>query len=219
MRNLFIPIKGNSQRVPRKNFRFLGTEPLYKFQLLKFSNYTIFVDTDSEEIYQEINFDKRLKHVIVYKRPLELIGDEISVNKLIKNCILQKEIKKGLCQIHVTNPFLKKETLDQAFNFFEKRICDSVVSCNLFQNRLWRKESYGYCPINHNPMKLEQTQDLPVYYEENSAFYLFQVEHFLKTGNRIGLNPYFYEMSYPENMDIDNEDDWLMVKTIYEHEN
>ena len=37
-------------------------------------------------------------------------------------------------------------------------------------------------------MKLEQTQDLPTYYEENSTFYIFDVEMFKKTNTRIRGN-------------------------------
>ena len=91
---------------------------------------------------------------------------------------------------------------------------DSVVACNKYQNRLWRKEKYGYAPINHNPLKLEQTQDLPVFYEENSLFYIFNTQYFLNTGSRVGLDPYFYICNYPENIDIDTEDDWKLVKSL-----
>ncbi len=48
--NVFIPIKHNSQRVPQKNFRLINEEPLYKHVLLKFSDFKVYVDTDSGEI-------------------------------------------------------------------------------------------------------------------------------------------------------------------------
>ena len=42
---LFIPIKENSQRVDKKNFRILDGEQLYKYVMLKYSDFEIFVDT------------------------------------------------------------------------------------------------------------------------------------------------------------------------------
>ena len=57
-------------------------------------------------------------------------------------------------------------------------------------------------------------QDLPTYYEENSIFYIFDVEIFKKTNTRIGFNPYFYPIGFPINLDIDTEDDWNIVKLI-----
>ena len=62
-------------------------------------------------------------------------------------------------------------------------------------------------------MKLEQTQDLPHYYMENSYFYFFTTE-VLKLGNRIGKNPKPIPIEYPYNLDIDTEQDWKLVKKI-----
>lgn len=204
--NVFIPIKHNSQRVPQKNFRLINEEPLYKHVLLKFSDFKVYVDTDSGEIYHQIKEDERLSHVTVYKRRDDLKGDEISVCELIKNFIFRYDIASPVAQIHVTSPFLSSDTLRDACRYIKNY--DSVVSCTSHQSRFWRKEEYGMCPINHNPVKIEQTQDLPVFYEENSAFYVFKPEVITSYGSRIGKNPYFYDLTEPENIDIDTEADW-----------
>ncbi len=204
---VFIPIKKNSQRVKGKNFRDFFGEPLYKHTLLKLSNFEIFVDTDSEDLKIEIESDSRLTHVRPYLREKSLIGDEVSVCDLISTWIKKYKIKEDVCQVHVTSPFLNPATIHKAFLFLKQGF-DSVASANIVQTRLWREESYGFCPVNHNPVKLEQTQDLPVFYEENSLFYIFNSNYFLETGLRIGRNPFFYECSFPENIDIDTENDW-----------
>lgn len=208
---VFIPIKNNSQRVPRKNFRIFNGEPLYKHTLLKYKQHEVYVDTDSTEILEEIRQDTRLSHVIPFYREDYLIGDTVSVCSLIKNFINKFSISEPITQIHVTSPFLLDTTVSNAYNNIKDY--DSVVSCNIHNSRFWRKESYGMCPVNHNPLKLEQTQDLPEYYEENSCFYIFRPEVIMKTGNRIGIRPYFYEVTEPENLDIDTEKDWKKVIT------
>lgn len=203
---LFIPIKKNSQRVPRKNFRtFAGTQ-LYKHTLYKFTKHCVYVDTDSEEIIEQIRIDPKLSNVTVFHREKKLIGDTVSVCDLISNFVKKYNINKPIVQIHVTSPFLELKNLEDAYSKMDKY--DSVVSCNVLQTRLWRKEDYGYCPVNHNPIKLEQTQDLPILYEENSAFYIFKPEVIMQSGNRIGKNPFFYPLTYPENVDIDTEEDY-----------
>jgi len=206
---IFVPIKEISQRVPNKNFRMFGNEPLYKHTLLKLKNHNVFVDTDSKRLIEQINNDARLKHVHAYQRDQLLKGHHVSVCDLIKNFIIKKEIKEAIAQIHVTSPFLKVETLENAFLNIAQY--DSVVSCNTYNSRFWRKEQYGFCPVNHNPLKMEQTQDLPKLYEENSSFYIFQPEVIISTGNRIGANPLFYPLTTPENLDIDTEEDWKIV--------
>jgi len=202
---IFIPIKHVSQRVPHKNFRLIDGEPLYKKTLKKFSNHEIFVDTDSDQIIEELKKDK-LENVTVFKRKGSLRGNEISVCELIKNFIYQFSIKEPIAQIHVTSPFLTADLLESAYRKIKNY--DSVVSCNVIRSRIWRKEKYGFCPVNHNPLKMEQTQDLPKYYEENSAFYIFKPNIIKSYGNRIGKNPFFYEINEPYNIDIDTEEDW-----------
>lgn len=214
---IFIPIKKNSQRVKEKNFRNFLNEPLYKHTLLKLKDFNVFVDTDSEEILSEIESDSRLFHVNGIRRRKDLVGDTVSVCDLVSSWIAEYKIQGNICQIHVTSPFLKVETLFKAMSKISKGF-DSVVSCNEIQSRLWRNESYGFCPVNHNPALLEQTQDLPFYYEENSLFYIFDADYFSKTNMRIGKNPFFYKCTFPENIDIDTEDDWeksLLISEKY----
>ena len=105
---VFIPIKENSQRVPNKNFRIFKGSPLYKHTLKKLNKFNVYVDTDSDIIYNEIIKDLTLKHVTVYKRNHEMIGDEVSVCELIKHFINKFNItNETICQLHVTSPFLK----------------------------------------------------------------------------------------------------------------
>ena len=203
---IFIPIKHNSQRVKRKNFRDFGGEPLFKHTLLRYLNDEVYVDTDSDEIIDLIKKDKRLTNVVAFSRKKELRGHKVSVCDLIQDFVKTHKVESHLVQIHVTSPFLRRETIVKAEKFMEDH--DSVVSCNIYQSRFWRKETYGYCPVNHNPVKMEQTQDLPTMYEENSSFYIFDPQVILGTNSRIGVNPYFYGLTAPENIDIDIESDW-----------
>ena len=141
-----------------------------------------------------------------------LRGDKISVCDLIKDFVETYNVRCPVVQIHVTSPFLQKKTIFDAVKFINTY--DSVVSCNSYQSRFWRKEDYGYCPVNHNPVKMEQTQDLPTIYEENSAFYIFEPKVILSTNSRIGKKPYFYPIKMPENIDIDIESDWEFATLI-----
>tara|TARA_B100000287_G_scaffold184729_1_gene174696 strand:+ start:617 stop:1273 length:657 start_codon:yes stop_codon:yes gene_type:complete len=213
---VFVPIKQNSQRVPGKNFREFEGKPLYKHTLYKLSEFDVYVDTDSEEILREVLEDNNLSHVTAYARSPKLLGDEISVCELIKY-FCEKYCNDGdaVCQVHVTSPFLSVKTLKDAEAILKDiENFDSIVSCNILQTRLWRKEDYGMCPVNHNPSKLEQTQDLPCYYEENSLFYMFYSADILRTGNRIGKAPFFYMTEPSESLDIDTEDDWRLANVM-----
>jgi len=215
MIKIFIPVKEHSQRVPHKNFRFFGDRPLWLRAAEKFAEIPgaiVYVNTDSEEIQLFLSSKGSHPAISVIHRRKELCGDDVSVNLLIEDFVHTDycEEEDVVVQLHATNPFLKAETVIGALRYMDKGY-DSVVSCNVIQSRLWREESYGYCPVNHNPMKLLQTQSLPKICEENSCFYIFTPHSFLARINRIGQNPYFYPIAFPENLDIDTEDDWEMA--------
>ena len=211
---IFLPIKQQSQRVPHKNFRDFGSEPLYKHTLLKYSEHNVYVDTDSDEVAYGIAEDKRLKHVTVVCRQENLRGNLISVYELIKDFVVRYKIESPVAQIHVTSPFLKEQTVIAAASNLGRY--DSVVAATVHHSRFWRREEYGFCPVNHNPSKMEQTQDLPTYYEENSAFYIFTPATILEAGSRVGKNPLFVATSTLESLDIDTENDWSTAMKLRE---
>jgi len=216
--HVFVPVKHESQRVPGKNFRLILGEPLWHRCIRRFSeDFSIFIDTDSSDIIQAVGEDKNLQSWKIYVRERQghLCGNDMSVNRLIDHFIhselmvLQDHI---VVQIHVTSPFLSPDTVRRAVEHIKSGKYDSVVGCNIIQSRLWREEGLlGLVPVNHNPDQLHPTQHLPRFFEENSSLYAFRVSAFDVRRNRIGLNPLFMPVSFPENVDIDTEEDWNKV--------
>ena len=211
----FIPIKEHSQRIPAKNFKILRNKPLYSYIIdtISFGDKTnsIYIDTDTDIILEAY---KNQKYINAYRRNNSLIGDDVSMNLLISDFIEKFNLDNDtiVCQLHVTNPFISYATLTSAIQ--EIGLYDSVVSCNIIQNRLWTKQNSKYQPLNHDPSCLLQTQDLPYIYQENSCFYIFTVESFKKQTNRVGSNPMFYPINFPENIDIDNMSDWDLAEKV-----
>lgn len=59
-----------------------------------------------------------------------------------------------------------------------------------------------------------RTQDLPVYYNEVSAAYVFKKEVYEKYKRRIGIKPHITEVSGVECVDIDYPEDFE-IATLY----
>ena len=213
--NFLLPMKGHSERVPDKNLKLFNGKPLYHSimqQLLK-SKYLnkVYINTDSDRIAYDVKIN--FPDVEIIWRPEELIGDFVSMNRIIEHDMSCIEGDFFL-QTHSTNPLLKSTTIDSALDFFfsEGHDYDSVFSVNKWQTRLyWENGS----PINHNPEELLRTQDLSPVFEENSNFYIFTRDSFSKTKKRIGMNPHMYSMSLIEAVDIDTEFNFKMAEYIY----
>lgn len=207
-----IPMRHQSQRVPFKNMKQLCDKPLFHWivQSLQACEWIsqVVIDTDSDEIAQNAteNFD-----VKILKRPEHLCGEMVSVNDLIAYQISQLDGDVFL-QTHSTNPLLTTSTLNQAIGeFFTQNEFDSVFSVTQLQTRLYWQDGK---PVNHNPLEMLRTQDLPPLYEENSNFYIFTRQSFAKQKTRIGLTPKMFVMDKLEATDIDEMSDFILAEIL-----
>ncbi len=205
-----VPMRHHSQRVPGKNYRLLAGKPLFFYTietLLVVPEITgILVDTDSEPIMEGLR--QHFPSVQVIDRPAHLRADTIPMNDILLHDTAQAEADFYL-QTHSTNPLLKAETISRAIRQFtdEYPAHDSLFSVTRLQTRLYDRDGKA---INHNPMELLQTQDLPPIYEENSCLYIFTRENLLLHGHRIGERPLMFTIDAEEAWDIDEELDFTI---------
>jgi len=213
----FVPMRHESERVPRKNYRDLAGRPLYTYILETLQACPeiaeIVVDTDSPVIMDGLRQD--FPAIQILERPEALRGGEVDINRVLLHDVSVVEADFYL-QTHSTNPLLRSDTVSMAVRSFlevypEK---DSLFSVTRYQTRLWDAEGRA---INHDPDHLIRTQDLPPLYEENSCLYIFERETFLRRQNRIGERPMLYPISRFEALDIDEEFDFEMARCMMQH--
>ncbi|MDG1194310.1 MAG: acylneuraminate cytidylyltransferase family protein [Polaribacter sp.] len=214
-----LPMKGNSERVPNKNLKDFAGKPLYHrtMEVLLDSKYIdkVIVNTDSETIKEDL-LTYFPNNVIIIDRPKEIIGDLVSMNKIIDYDIHQVTADFYI-QTHSTNPLLKTSSVDDAIEKMillgKEGVYDSIFSVTRLQTRLYKANG---APFNHNPEVLLRTQDLEPLYEENSNFYMFTKESFQKSGGkRIGNHPFMFEIDKIEAVDIDEPQDFVIAETLF----
>ena len=211
-----LPMKGNSERIPRKNLKNFAGKPLFHavMQTLEDCEMVskIIINTDSQEIAD--NATNHFSKVIIHWRPEEICGDFVSMNKVIENDLVNSE-EEHFLQTHSTNPLLSIESIEGAIKTYFKNIdkYDSLFSVNKWLTRLYWESMK---PVNHNPKELLRTQDLPPLFEENSNFYIFSKKAFKNANeNRIGIQPMMYETPKMESVDVDFPEDFELAEFIY----
>ena len=203
-----VPMRHHSQRVPGKNYRPLAGKPLYQHiieTLLAVPEIdTVMVDTDSEPVMDGVR--RLFPTVKLIQRPEHLRADDVPMNEILLHDTAQVDAEFYL-QTHSTNPLLKSATISQGIQkfFSEYPKYDSLFSVTRLQTRLYFQDGRA---INHNPLELIQTQDLPPVYEENSCLYLFTRENLARKRHRIGDAPLMFEIDADEAWDIDEELDF-----------
>ena len=206
-------MRHRSERVPGKNHRMVAGRPLYAYILETLSSCPeidgIVVDTDSPPIREGIA--REFPSVVLLERPEHLRTGDVPMNEVLLHDVERVPAETYL-QTHSTNPLLRPQTISRAIEAFRNdRNHDSLFSVTRVNVRLWSADGAA---LNHDPVTLLRTQDLPPVYQENSCLYLFRREVFIERRNRLGQNPRLFPIDREEAWDVDEELDLEVVEAL-----
>ena len=206
----FVPVKLNNERAPGKNTkRFDDGTPLIT-HFLK----TLVQVPEIDELYvfcskEEIK-DYMVPGVRFLKRPESLDTKEATPQDIISTFMSMVDADVYMV-CHCTSPFVKAERFSECIHKVCEEGYDSAFTGEKIQRLMWHNGQ----PLNFDAANVPRTQDLPVYYNEVSAAYVFKKEMFETLHRRIGLNPYICEVSGVECVDIDYPEDFEIANAIY----
>lgn len=213
----FIIIKEKSERLPDKNFLELGEKPLYSHLINELDGEDVYVDTDSDFIYTELWNSS----VTCYKRNQKFIDLENDLDYKVSPVLLMidnfldtfvTDEDEIIVTPHVTSPFIKLSTIVDAIKYLDKGY-DTVQACTEHKEFIY----FNGKPVNFDENVVQKTQDLKPVVMGNGAFFIFTKKTFKENNNRTGKNPYFYPLTVPESIEIDDADDWYLAKSVYEY--
>ncbi len=205
-----IPIKQNSKRVKRKNFRNFKKKPLYQFvinKVLKCNFSEIYVDSDSHEI-KKYCIKNNIKFI---NRIDKLKKDSANGNDLLN--YHQKIIKADIYfQLFITAPLLSKKSINKCISILKNtKKYDSILTSNKIFSWFW----FNKRPVNYKPKILPRSQDAKPIIMETTGLYGIKSNALKKYKCRIGKKPYFYNVNHKESLDLDTEDDFKILNKIY----
>jgi len=224
---VFLPCRRGSKRVPKKNTRPFGGEPhgliAIKLRQLLSTNHIdqIVLSTDDPLIFDlsktpEFRSESRL---VLDERPIELAQCSTSTDALIE--YVTKLIPEGhILWTHVTSPFLDRESYEAIIQSYWTCLSDgydSLMTVSRFQNFLWTKKG----PINYDGVKEKwpRTQTIEPLYIVNSGAFIASSSIYRALGNRVGKNPYLYELDHFQELDIDRYPDFEFCDAIWRFKN
>lgn len=204
-----IPIKSNSERVFKKNFRKVKGKPLYRYLLDKLSNThfdEIYVDTDSVEIKK---YCKKKGYFVINRIP-KLLKKSASGNDLLiyHSKIINADI---YFQLFVTSPLIKLKTINNCIKILKNtKKYDSILTSESLYTWCW----FNNKPVNYNPNKLPRSQDAQPLIIETTGLYGIKRKTLIKKKSRVGNKPFFYHVENEECVDLDNEKDFKYLEYI-----
>lgn len=218
-----ITARGGSKRIPRKNIRVLGGQPLIKWSIDAVKGISdicdIFVSTDDDEIAV---FARNSGASVPWLRPEELATDTASSVDVCINVLDLYEKENGsvdgLLLLQPTSPFRSKESVLKGITIFKENSMKPVVGVSQAENHplhCFTIKNETMLPfIDKSGLQL-RTQELPHAFVVNGAFYLITPTE-LRTSQT-----FFPDNAVPlifknpeEGIDIDTDWDWQMAEMV-----
>lgn len=223
----FIPARGGSKGVPRKNIRLLGGKPLicHTIEAALASKSAAFVFVSTED--PEIAGIAAAAGARIIDRPQSLAEDStpslpviLHALPLIENLLGEKiEI---LALLQATTPFRNGEDIDRTVHLLIKSNADSAVSVTPVQHghpsKIKRMEQDRLHPYLENEPEGVRRQDLAPAYIRNGGVYATRRETLLAKNSLYGNDCRGYVMPVERSIEIDSPLDFSFAEWWFSRE-
>ena len=208
-----IAVKGNSERIKKKNIRPFASSTLLEIKLdqLKKNNLfkNILVSSESDAVLKKC----KKFNVKLHKRDPYYSTPHVPMSEVYK--YLAKKIKTNyIAWIPVTSPLVDNKIYKKAINTFkkmDKKNFDSLLSVHEIQEYLYYKKK----PLNFKRVPHMRSQDLKKLYAVNFAINIITRENMIKYKTTIGQKPKFFIIPKNLSIDIDEKQDFEFAELLY----
>jgi len=207
-----VPVRKGSQRVKNKNFKkFADTNLLtFKIETLKKVKRIdkIIINTDSDEA---IKIAKKLD--VEYKKRERYYASSECTNSEFWSNIAKNTESEFIIFTNCTSPLIKVETYEEIIDSFDISYPahDSVNTVSEMKEYLYLDEK----PLNFNPDKAPNSQDLPNVIKLNFAVNILKRDTMFKKKSLVGYKPSFYLTNEVESLDINTNYEFEFAEFLY----
>ena len=208
-----IPVKGNSERVIKKNIRPFADTNLLELKLNQIieskSVDKIIVSSESSEV---LDYANKFNNVITHKRDSSYSTSSVPMSSVYSH--LAKEVEcENIMWAQVTNPLagskIYQKAVDLYFSMDSKFDC--LLSCSEVKDYLLR----DFKPLNFTRIPWMKSQDLEGIHELTFVANILKRDNLIKWGSLVGENPYYIELDKDISMDIDFQEDFDFCEYLY----
>lgn len=213
-----VPVKDKSERVDSKNFRsFIGEKSLLDLkieQILKSKRYDeVIISSDSTQA----ELVAKKFSVSFHKRDVLFCNNTTSWSDVIFNVVEQcSSFGDIVSWCHTTSPLF--ENFSSALESYERSLksgFNGLVAVSSFSEFLVTK---GGRPYNYNwGVWHEYSQQLEKLYRVTGALFIAEREEILRNRYVVSRNPYLFETSAYEGIDIDTDYDFKLARLVYQN--
>jgi len=222
----FIPARGGSKGIPKKNIIPFKGKPLiyYTLRLVKKLNKSVypFVSSDDQKI---INYCNSQNITTVYKRPKKYSKDSSliidSVNHSLKWLYKNKNLKFDIVLLlQPTSPKRNFNEFKRAIQFFKKNKLESLVGVSKMKEHpnecIELKKNKKWKFLASNQRKVQRQKYNNNYYFLDGSLYMATTKFLKKNKSFVKENyTFLFKLNNEFSVDIDNKIDLKVLNAIY----
>jgi 3-deoxy-D-manno-octulosonate 8-phosphate phosphatase, YrbI family len=212
----FIPVRGGSKSIPKKNIKLFCGKPLVYWAIAAASNASsideIYVSTDDEEIRSVVK-GFGLKKVSVIDRSPESAMDSAPSEQALLEFAEQWEFDRVVF-IQATSPLIDTYDIEAAIKELNDTRANSLVSVVRQKRFIWEQCGQYARPTNYKLSNRPRRQDWDGYLVENGAIYITHRQDLLNSRCRLSGNIAVYVMSDETYYELDDPADWIILENL-----
>lgn len=211
----FIPARGGSKSIPKKNIKQIYGRPLIYWTAGAAAQCpeieAVYVATDDPEIAHTVD-GLGLPKVRSIGRSAETATDVASTESALLE-FAEATPCDMIVLIQATSPLLTAQDIAGGLRTIRQTGADSLLSTVEQKRFIWRELEKGKVTAeNYDPASRPRRQDFSGYLVENGAFYIMGREGLLRYRNRLYGNVATWKMEASTFVEIDEPDDWDIVE-------
>lgn len=213
----FIPVRGGSKSIPKKNIKQLAGRPLLHWTLEAALDAqcidAVYVSSDSDAILEVARAlgDER---VLPVQRPAEWATDTASTEDALLDFARKFEFDRVVL-LQATSPLTSAADIDGAMQKMNEQGADSLVTVTHEHRFRWKEDAAGLVRAeNYDPLTRPRRQDWDGELVENGSFYITSRDGLLKSSCRLNGQVAYWKMSVHTAFEIDTPDDWEILATL-----
>ncbi|WP_299948341.1 pseudaminic acid cytidylyltransferase [uncultured Microbulbifer sp.] len=223
MKFAVIPARGGSKRIPRKNIKIFGGQPMIAWSIETARNSGCFdqviVSTDDSEIAEiAVSYGAKVPFI----RPAELSDDFTGTIPVVRHAIewLQSQYVniEYLCCIYATAPFLSVKDIDKGLQLLINSNANYVFSVTSYAfpiQRAVRMNDSGRIEMVYPKHFGTRSQDLERVYHDAGQFYWGKAKAWLEEKVIFSSNTIPICLPRYRVQDIDTPEDWERAEIMF----
>lgn len=212
-----VPVKGNSERVSKKNIRPFCGSTLLEVKLAQLEEVTslkkVIVSSEDEEVLDLAkSFDVEL-----HKRDPSYSTSDVPMSDVYTYLANEFPEYETIMWVNVTNPLAEASVYEEAIKKYHnlEPKYDCLLSVTEIQDYFIFRDKY----LNFVRNPWPRSQDLEPLKAINFVTNILKREDLARWGSLVGENPYFWSLDSISSMDIDFPEDFEFCEFMYRKRN